>query len=160
MIVLSWDARCYNSYQWPFFGIKVSEIDEPIIIHYKVVCGWLPTLISFITVGNCFICQAHHQACLENSRAVIRLDLRNFSLTSVSKSDYTQHRGEWVDGHGGIQQRAIYLVNFFGGEEYAKCNMTSCCGVLGINLYVYSKVQYMLFIHTWRQTFQWFKVIS
>lgn len=77
------------------FGIRVDDINEFIIIHEKVVCRWLPTLISFITVGNCFICQAHHQACLEIITEVIRLDMGYLSLDSMVNGTYNEHERYW-----------------------------------------------------------------
>lgn len=55
--------------------------------------GWLPTLISFMTAGNCFICQAHHQACLENIRVIIRLDMRTFHLACKAKGTHNDKEG-------------------------------------------------------------------
>lgn len=49
-----------------------------------MLCGWLPTLISFITEQNCFICQAQRQTRLENIRVVIRQNM-DHSLDNLSE---------------------------------------------------------------------------
>lgn len=61
------------------------------------------------------------------------------SCFTLANSTWMEHRRQWIDGLGCIWNSGVHQVNCFVGE-YTKCDMTSCCALLGINLYLYSEM--------------------
>lgn len=77
-----------------------------------MLCGWLPTLISFITEQNCFICQAQQQTRLENIRVVIRQNM-DHSLDNLSKVIKSKKNIKVMDIPTLLSTLNIFILNNF-----------------------------------------------